>query len=120
MRAEAKEAPNRITIERYDGMVDVVLCENITTVTKEDEQHFVFDIYRITVKDRKGLEASVDANFNAWVAQAKEAEKPPVDIDAQAQAELYAAIESATSIAQLKSALLGGMDKKKGKVKATK
>lgn len=41
---------------------------------------------------------------------------PAIDEDA----ELYSAIEAATTITALKAALLGGMNKSKVKVKATK
>ena len=77
MRVEASESPNRITIERYEGNADVVLCENITLIDKEGEGSYVFDMYRLTVKDRPNLETSVEANFEAWITSAKEAEAAP-------------------------------------------
>lgn len=77
MRAEAKEAPNRIVVEAYDGKADIVLVENIELIDKDGEGSYVFDLYRLTVSDRPGLAESVESNFEAWITSAKEAEAAP-------------------------------------------
>ena len=77
MRAEAKEAPSRITIESYDGKADIVLIENVELIDKDGEGSYIFDMYRLTVADRPGLPETVESDFDAWVAHAKELEVAP-------------------------------------------
>lgn len=85
MKAESNIIPNKITIERYEGNADVVLTENIQTITKDEIECYQYDSYRITIIDRPNLDESVEANFDAWLESAKlkeiETVQPPTEAE---------------------------------------
>lgn len=74
MKAKSNDSPVKIAVERYDGVADVVLCENIELADEDGVGVYTYDTYRITVPERSGLEDMIFLNFDAWVECAKNAE----------------------------------------------
>lgn len=76
MKAKSNDFPARIAVERFDGVADVVLCENIELIDEDGVGVYTYDTYRITVADRIGIEDSVEQDFDAWVETAKKSDHP--------------------------------------------
>jgi hypothetical protein len=72
MRAESTISPTAVQVEVHDGLADIVLADNITLIDRDGEGRYVYDEYRITVPDRPGLQAAVEAYLPDWLAAAKD------------------------------------------------
>ena len=70
-KAESNIAPDKYKIERYDNKADIVLTENVVLADKNGEASYTYDIYRITVLDRTGLEQSISNAMSDWINAAK-------------------------------------------------
>lgn len=71
MRAESKILPPDVKIETNGEYSDVILTENVETITRDDQTAYQYDEYRISVIDRPGLQEAIEQNFSDWLAYAK-------------------------------------------------
>lgn len=74
-KVESNVAPERILIESLpNGQNAVHLAENIELGDRDGEAVYSYDQYRLNVFPRPGLRESIEKNFDAWLATAKERE----------------------------------------------
>lgn len=76
MKAESNISPVApFEIEFNGNSADVIFFENIAVTPDENsEKKFIYDTYRLTVPARSNLVATIENNFEAWLAAAKNAE----------------------------------------------
>lgn len=79
LNCEADNRPNNYNIENViDGKCDIVLNDNITEKTKEDEEgnlktYYTYDTYRIVKNNfRDSLEEDLEKGFSVWLNFAKD------------------------------------------------
>lgn len=78
MKAESNVRPAQFEIIPLDGEnVEVLFYENIETlqpVEDEETEKYSYDYYRLIVRNRGNLQATIEANLVAWLQMAKEKE----------------------------------------------
>lgn len=78
MKAESNVRPAQFEILPLDGEnVEVLFYENIETlqpVEDEETEKYSYDYYRLIVRNRENLQATIEANLVAWLQMAKEKE----------------------------------------------
>lgn len=78
MKAESNVKPVQFEIlPLNDEEVEVLFFENIETVQSiedEETEKYSYDYYRLIVRNRENLQATIEANLVAWLQMAKEKE----------------------------------------------
>ena len=106
MRVSSAQPPLAVDVKVSGEVAWIILAENIVEIVGEPPQ-YQYDEYRLSTHNRNNLKESVEKNLALWLdkAKAEDARKKAPVIDEQL--ELDKAIDAATTIAGLKSALLG-------------
>lgn len=84
MRTELSEMPSSpFEIMVIGNDAQIIFRENAQEVVREQSTGWAVDEYRLTVKNRKGLQQSVEENLQAWMNAAKAAEQtaPPKTVE---------------------------------------
>lgn len=72
MRTEIGEIPQLLfEIKTIGNEAQVIFWENAQEVVREQGVNWAVDEYRLKVKNRKGLQESIEANYQAWLDKAK-------------------------------------------------
>lgn len=72
MRTEISEMPQLpFEIKVIGGDAQIIFWENAQEVAHEQSTDWAVDEYRLTVKNRKGLQESIEANYQVWLNKAK-------------------------------------------------
>lgn len=83
MKVQSGVDPKPININKFypkPGYMEVRLRENVNIiqlideVTETPDTVFEYDEYILKIKDREGLEADINANFNTYLTEAKNIE----------------------------------------------
>lgn len=78
MKAESNVKPSPLEIiPLNDDEVEVLFYDNIETLQPTDEEDtakYSYDYYRLIIRNRENLQATIEANFDAWISLAKEKE----------------------------------------------
>ena len=108
-KAESNIAPDKYKIERYENKADIVLTENVVLTDKNGEALYTYDVYRITVLDRPGLEQSISNAMSDWIDAAKVQEEQPhvPTLPDRVQAVEQAAEEQAVTLDDIVTVLEG-------------
>lgn len=74
MKTEISTKPEPFIIQTVGDEAVISFYENPVEVKRDDSTAYAVDEYRLTVRNRPGLAASIQANLAAWLAKAKEQE----------------------------------------------
>ena len=74
MRVSSATQPELVNIIVVGDRAILRFAENVTEEKREEETVFAYDEYQIETKNRAMLKISIEKNYEAWLAKAKQAE----------------------------------------------
>lgn len=83
MKVQSKSIPKSVSVNRFypkPGYMEVRLRENVNSIqlidgiTENPDTVFEYDEYILKIKDREGIEADINANFDTYLTEARNIE----------------------------------------------
>jgi hypothetical protein len=83
MKVQSNSIPKSVSVNRFypkPGYMEVRLRENVNSIqlidgiTENPDTVFEYDEYILKIKDREGLEADINANFDTYLTEARNIE----------------------------------------------
>jgi hypothetical protein len=76
MKSESNIKPKELSIESHGEISEIIFCENIKEIMRDDSKFYQYDEYRTIAKSRDNLLEAISTHKVEWLERAKQVKIP--------------------------------------------